>query len=47
MQEKNSLIYIHLKIIGGYFSLIAIFVLGALLVISETEKLNNTNRRYA
>ena len=32
MQEKNSLIYIHLKIIGGYFSLIAIFVLGALLV---------------
>ena len=47
MQEKDSLIYIHLKIIGGYFSLIAIFVLGALLVISETEKLNNTNRRYA
>ena len=47
MQEKNSLIYIHLKIIGGYFSLITIFVLGALFVTFETKKLNNTNRRYA
>ena len=47
MQEKDSLIYIHLKIIGGYFSLITIFVLGALFVTSETKKLNDTNRRYA
>ena len=47
MQEKDSLIYIHLKIIGGYFSLITIFVLGALFVTFETKKLNNTNRRYA
>ncbi len=47
MQEKDSLIYIHLKIIGGYFSLITIFILGALLVISETKKLNETNKRYA
>ncbi len=47
MQEKDSLIYIHLKIIGGYFSLITIFVLGALLVISETKKLNDTSKRYA
>lgn len=47
MQVKDSLFYIHLKIIGGYFSLITIFVLGALFVTSETKKLNDTNRRYA
>jgi signal transduction histidine kinase/CheY-like chemotaxis protein len=47
MREKDSLIYIHLKIIGGYFSLITIFVLGAFFVTSETKKLNDTNRRYA
>lgn len=46
MYRKNSLLYIHLKIIGGYISLIITFAIVAIIVILETKNLNSINRHY-
>lgn len=47
MRHKDSLVRLHLKMLGGYISLLILFVVAASVVVFQNRKLEDTNRRYA
>lgn len=38
---------LHLKMLGGYVSLIILFIIASCIIISENRKLEDSHRRYA
>lgn len=47
MKHKDSLVRLHLKMLGGYLSLIILFVIASYIVVSESNKLEAMSRKYA
>lgn len=47
MIHKDSLVRLHLKMVGGYVSLIMVFIIASCIVISENRKQEENNRRYS
>ena len=46
MKHIDSLTQLRLKIVGGYVSLIALFVIASVIVVCKSGDLEKNNKRY-
>ena len=47
MKNKDSLVRLHLKMAGGYLSLILLFVVASCIIVTGNHKLEENNQRYS